>query len=165
MRPLRLHLERAARLLSNLQNQVPVVVVTVSRCPRSLLEVANRLRQIRPVDECRRRHRQCLAFSAVAGESRCLQSLPEAVNRLRQILPVGECQRRHLQRLASFAAVVAVARSEAARHPVLRLPGVAGAAAQTLRWWTQVNRHHRRQRSLAATSIGSPGWTSARVHV
>ena len=50
VRPLRLHLERAARLSSNLQNQVSVVVVAENRCPRSLLEVANRLRQIRPVD-------------------------------------------------------------------------------------------------------------------
>ena len=160
MRPLRLHLARAARLLPNLQI---FVVVTESRCPRFLLEVANRLRQIRPVDECRRRHHQRLAFSAVAGESRCLQSLPEAVNRLRQILPVGECQRRHLQSLAFFAVVVAAA--EAARHPVLRLPGVVGAAAQTSRWWVQVNHSHRRHRSSAATSIGSPGWTNARVHM
>ena len=135
MRPLRLHLERAARLLPNLQNQVSVVVVAENRCPRSLLEVANRLRQTRQVDECQKQHLQRLAFFAVV------------------------------------AAVVAVtqseAQSEAARHPVLRqeLPGVAGAAAQTLRWWTQVNRHHRRHRSLAATSIGSPGWTSAQVHV
>ena len=110
VRPLRLHLERAARLLSNLQI---FVVVGESRCPRSLLEVANRLRQIRPVDECRRRHHQCQAFFVVV------------------------------------AAVVAVARrwSEAARHPVLRLPGVAGAAAQTSTWWTQViHRHHREGR-------------------
>ena len=156
MRPLRLHLERAARLLSNLQI---FVVVGESRCPRSLLEVANRLRQIRPVDECQRRHLQCQAFFAEAGESRCLQSLLEAANRLRQILQVEECQRRHLQSLAFFAVV------EAARHPALRLPGVAGAAAQTLRWWMQFNHHHRRHRSSAATSIGSPGWTSARVHV
>ena len=133
MRPLRLHLERAARLLPNLQNQVSVVVVAESRCLRSLLEVANRLHQIRPVDEYQKQHLQCLAFFAVV------------------------------------AAVVAVAHrwSEAARHPVLRqeLPGVAGAATQTLRWWMQVNHRHRRHSSLAATSIGSPGWTSARVHV
>ena len=127
MRPLRLHLERAARLLPNLQNQVSVVVVAESRCPRSLLEVANRLHQIRPVDEYQKQHLQCLAFFAVV------------------------------------AAVVA--QSEATRHPVLRLPGVAGAASQTLRWWMQVSHRHRRHRSLAATSIGSPGWTSARVHV
>ena len=44
MRPLRLHLERAARLLSNLQI---FVVVTESRCPRFLPDVANRLHQIR----------------------------------------------------------------------------------------------------------------------
>ena len=156
VRPLRLHLERAARLLSNLQI---FVVVSESRCPRSLLEVANRLRQIRPVDEYRRRHHQCQAFCVVVGGSRCLQSLLEVANRLRQILPVGECQRRHLQCLSSFAVV------EAARHPVLRLPGVVGAAAQTLRWWMLVNHRHRRHRSSAATSIGSPGWTSARVHV
>ena len=134
VRPLRLHLERAARLLLNLQNQVSVVVVTESRCPRSLLEVANRLRQARHVDECQRRHLQSLAFFAVV------------------------------------VAVVAVAQrwSEAARHPVLHqlgLPDVPGAAAQTSIWLTQVNRRHRRHRSLAATSIGSPGWTSARVHV
>ena len=136
--PLHLHLERAARLLSNLQNQVSIVVVTGSRCPRFLLEVANRLHQIRQVGERRRQRHQCLAFSAVAGESRCLQSLPEAVNRLRQILPMGECQRRHLQSLAFFAVV------EAARHPALRLPGVVGAAAQMLRWWKLVNHRHRR---------------------
>ena len=133
MRPLRLHLERAARLLPNLQNQLTVVVVAENRCPRSLLEVANRLRQTRQVDECQKQHLQCLAFFAVV------------------------------------AAVVAQseAQSEAARHPVLRqeLPGVVGAAAQTSRWWTQVNHRHRRHRSLAATSIGSQGWTSARVHV
>ena len=167
MRPLRLHLERAARLLPNL---LIFVVVAESRRLRFLPEVAS-LHQIHQVDECRRRHHQCLAFSAAAGESRCLQSLPEAVKRLRQVLPADECQRPHPQSLAFFAvvaAVVAVAQSEAARHPVLRLPGVASAAAQTSRWWTQVNhRHHRhhRHRSLAATSIGSPGWTSARVHV
>ena len=67
VRPLRLHLERAARLLSNLQNQVSVVVAGESRCPRSLLEVANRLRQTRQVDECRRRHLQSLAFFAVVA--------------------------------------------------------------------------------------------------
>ena len=156
MRPLRLHLERAARLLSNLQI---FVVVIESRCLQSLLEVANRLRQILPVGECRRRHHQRLAFSAVAGESRCPRSLLEVANRLRQTRQVEECQRRHLQSLAFFAVV------EAARHPVLRLPGVAGAAAQTLRWWPQVSHRHRRHRSSAATSIGSPGWTSARVHV
>ena len=128
VRPLRLHLERAARLLSNLQI---FVVVSESRCPRSLLEVANRLRQIRPVDEYRRRHHQRQAFFVVV------------------------------------VAVVAVMRrwSEAARHRVLRLPGLAGAAAQTLRWWPQVSHRHRRHRPSAATSIGSPGWTSARVHV
>ena len=131
VRPLRLHLERAARLLPNLQNQVSVVVVAESRCLRSLLEVANRLHQIRPVDECQKQHLQCLAFFAVV------------------------------------AAVVAVTQSEAARHPIHRqeLPGVAGAATQTLRWWMQVNHRHHRHRSSAATSIGSPGWTSARVHV
>ena len=63
MRPLRLHLERAARLLPNLQI---LVVAGESRCPRSLLEVANRLRQTRQVDECQRRHLQSLAFFAVA---------------------------------------------------------------------------------------------------
>ena len=133
VRPLRLHLERAARLLPNLQTQVSVVVAGKSRCPRSLLEVANRLRQTHQVDKCQKQHLQRLAFFAVV------------------------------------VAVVAVTQSEAARHPVLHqdLPSVAEAAAQTLRWWTQVNHRHRhhRHRSLAATSIGSPGWTSARVHV
>ena len=70
MHPLHLHLERAARRLPNLQI---FVVVAENRYPRSLLEVASLLHKIRPVGECRRRHHQCLAFSAVAGESRCLQ--------------------------------------------------------------------------------------------
>ena len=80
MRPLRLHLERAARRLPNLQI---FVVVAESRCLRFLPEVASLLTPTRQVGECRRRHHQCLAFSAVAGESRSLQSLPEAVTRLR----------------------------------------------------------------------------------
>ena len=62
MRPLRLHLERAARLLPKLQI---FVVVAENRCPRSLLGVANRLHQIRPVDEYRKQHLQRLAFFAV----------------------------------------------------------------------------------------------------
>ena len=131
VRPLRLHLERAAHLLPNLQNQGSVVVVTESRCPRSLLEVANRLRQTRQVDECQKQHLQCQAFFVVV------------------------------------VAVVAVAHRwlEADRHPVRRLPGVVGAAVQTSRWWTQVIHRHHCHRCLAATSIGSPGWISARVHV
>ena len=62
--PLHLHLEPAARLLPNLQNQVSVVVVAENRCPRS---VANRLRRTRQVDECQRQHLQCLAFFAVVA--------------------------------------------------------------------------------------------------
>ena len=132
-------------------------VADESRCPRSFLEVASRLRQTRQMGERRRRHHQCLAFSAVAGESRCRLSLPEAVSRLRQTLQAGECQAgechaRHRQCPAFFAVVVAVAAvahlavvavvaglavaavtAAAVRHPALRLPGAAGAAAQTSR--------------------------------
>ncbi len=129
--------------------------------PRSLPEVAGLLLPTRQAGkcqagECHRRHHQRPAFSAVADESRCLLSLPEAVSRLRQTLQAGqagecqagECHRRPHQcptfsaAAVAVAAVVAVAglavavvglAVAAVRHPALRLPGAAGAAAQTSR--------------------------------
>ena len=124
--------------------------------PRSLPEVAGLLqtRQAgkRQAGECHNRHHQCPAFSAVADESRCRLSLPEAVSRLRQTLQAGQAGESHrrphqcpafsavaaaVAAVAAVVAVVAVAGlavvAVVAVVAALRLPGAAGAAAQTSR--------------------------------